>query len=67
MRIESPYCEHDGLNLTWESLEGLAKHNGPVTEPNWALAQLDAAWPLELGNMAIAGSAGGLDQRRHRL
>ena len=23
MRIESPYCEHDGLNLTWETLEGL--------------------------------------------
>ncbi len=48
MRLESPYCEHDGLNLTWESLEGLAKHNGPVTSPNWALAQLDAAYPLEL-------------------
>ncbi len=48
MRLESPYCEHDGLNLTWESLEGLAKHNGPVTQPNWALAQLDAAYQLEL-------------------
>jgi dGTPase len=49
MRLESPYCEFDGLNLTWELLEGLAKHNGPVTRPNWALAELDAAWPLELG------------------
>jgi dGTPase len=48
MRLESPYCEHDGLNLTWETLEGLAKHNGPVAEPNWALADLDAAYPLEL-------------------
>jgi len=48
MRIESPYCEHDGLNLTWETVEGLAKHNGPVTQPNWALAQLDAQWPLDL-------------------
>jgi dGTPase len=48
MRLESPYCEHDGLNLTWELLEGLAKHNGPVFEPNWALAELDAAYPLEL-------------------
>ncbi len=48
MRLESPYCEHDGLNLTWEALEGLAKHNGPVTEVNWALAELDAAYPLEL-------------------
>jgi len=49
MRLESPYCEFDGLNLTWELLEGLAKHNGPVTDPNWALAALDAAWPLDLG------------------
>ncbi|MBC2668678.1 deoxyguanosinetriphosphate triphosphohydrolase [Novosphingobium piscinae] len=49
MRLESPYCEFDGLNLTWELLEGLAKHNGPVSAPNWALAELDAAWPLDLG------------------
>jgi dGTPase len=49
MRLESPYCEHDGLNLTWETLEGLAKHNGPVAEPNWALAELDVDYPLELG------------------
>ncbi len=48
MRLESPYCEHDGLNLSWELLEGLAKHNGPVTAPNWALAELDAAYPLDL-------------------
>ncbi len=49
MRLESPYCEHDGLNLTWELLEGLAKHNGPVEgTPNWALAELDTAFPLEL-------------------
>ena len=48
MRIECPYPEHDGLNLTWDLLEGLAKHNGPVIAPNWALAELDAAFPLEL-------------------
>ncbi|MCZ8321517.1 MAG: deoxyguanosinetriphosphate triphosphohydrolase [Novosphingobium sp.] len=48
MRIESPYCEHDGLNLSWEVLEGLAKHNGPVGMINWALAELDAAYPLDL-------------------
>lgn len=52
MRLESPYCEHEGLNLTWELLEGLAKHNGPVPRPTWALAELDAAFPLELGNRA---------------
>ncbi len=49
MRLESPYCEHDGLNLTWELLEGLAKHNGPVAEPGWALTELNAAFPLDLG------------------
>ena len=48
MRLESPYCEHDGLNLTWETLEGLAKHNGPVEDPGWALAELDRRYPLEL-------------------
>ena len=48
MRLETPYCEHDGLNLTWETLEGLAKHNGPVNDPHWALAELDAAFPLDL-------------------
>lgn len=48
MRIECPYPEHDGLNLSWDLLEGLAKHNGPVAAPNWALAELDAAFPLEL-------------------
>ena len=48
VRLESPYCDHDGLNLTWETLEGLAKHNGPVGEVNWALAEIDAAYPLAL-------------------
>jgi dGTPase len=53
MRLESPYCEHDGLNLTWEMLEGLAKHNGPVGPDSpkgqpWALAELDKAYPLDL-------------------
>ena len=48
MRLESPYCDHEGLNLSWELLEGLAKHNGPVPTPNWAMAELDAAFPLAL-------------------
>ena len=52
MRLESPYCEHDGLNLTWEMLEGLAKHNGPVAQPNWALSELDQAYNLDLGTYA---------------
>jgi dGTPase len=52
MRLESPYVEHDGLNLSWDMLEGLAKHNGPVRKPTWALAELDAAFPLDLSSHA---------------
>ncbi len=48
MRLERPYCDIDGLNLSWEVLEGLAKHNGPVAAPGWALQELDRAFPLEL-------------------
>jgi dGTPase len=29
--LEHRYPEFDGLNLTWESLEGVVKHNGPLT------------------------------------
>jgi dGTPase len=34
--LEHRYPAFDGLNLTWESLEGIVKHNGPLTEPNGA-------------------------------
>jgi dGTPase len=47
-RLETPYPRHPGLNLTWETLEGLAKHNGPVVEPGWALAQVDDELSLDL-------------------
>src|SRR3546814_466568 len=52
MVIEQPYPLWDGLNLTWETLEGLAKHNGPVRNPGWALAAADAMVPLELSTHA---------------
>jgi dGTPase len=32
-RLERRYAEFDGLNLTWETLEGVVKHNGPLTGP----------------------------------
>jgi dGTPase len=32
--LEHRYAEFDGLNLTWETLEGIVKHNGPLTGPN---------------------------------
>ncbi len=50
MVIDSPYPRWPGLNLTWETLEGLAKHNGPIHDPAWALAEADATFPLELGH-----------------
>lgn len=31
-RLEHRYAEFDGLNLSWETLEGLVKHNGPLTD-----------------------------------
>ena len=49
MVLERTYPGWNGLNLTWETLEGLAKHNGPIAAPEWALAEADAAFPLELG------------------
>src|SRR5687767_66992 len=47
-RLETPYPDFDGLNLSWEALEGLAKHNGPVPKPNWAMAEANAGFDLEL-------------------
>jgi dGTPase len=47
-RLETPYPDWDGLNLSWETLEGLAKHNGPVNQPSWALAEANRQWDLEL-------------------
>jgi len=49
-RLETPYPGFDGLNLSWEALEGLAKHNGPVGEPTWAMAEANGDWDLELGS-----------------
>jgi len=50
--LECPYPRFDGLNLTWETLEGLAKHNGPVRNPGWALAEIDACFALDLDSHA---------------
>lgn len=53
--LERHYAEWDGLNLTWETLEGIAKHNGPVTPPiPYALADYSARHDLELHTHASA-------------
>lgn len=53
--LERTYAEFDGLNLTWETLEGIAKHNGPVHAPlPYALAEYNAIHDLELATHACA-------------
>ncbi|OWU81402.1 deoxyguanosinetriphosphate triphosphohydrolase [Phaeobacter sp. 22II1-1F12B] len=53
--LERHYADFDGLNLSWETLEGLAKHNGPVTgELPWALAAYAEKHDLELDSYASA-------------
>ncbi|WP_284165658.1 deoxyguanosinetriphosphate triphosphohydrolase [Frigidibacter sp. SD6-1] len=67
-RLERHYADFDGLNLTWETLEGMAKHNGPVIGPNasgshsvsdpalmpYALAEVNGRIDLELSTFASA-------------
>src|ERR1700748_2747955 len=63
--LEHRYPEFDGLNLTWESLEGIVKHNGPLVDKNGApigryrdrgvpmgVAEYDAKYDLELWSFA---------------
>jgi dGTPase len=57
--LEQRYAAFDGLNLTWETLEGLVKHNGPLTGRNSArkplpvtVAAFNDQMDLELGTFA---------------
>ena len=52
--IECRYAAFDGLNLTWECLEGLVKHNGPIREPRPSLAAYVARHDLELDSQPSA-------------
>ena len=52
--LESRYAAFDGLNLTWETLEGLAKHNGPLRKPPGYVADYTARHDLELHTHASA-------------
>lgn len=50
-KLEHRYADFDGLNLTWETLEGLVKHNGPLSEPvPGPIAGFDKRWPLDLSH-----------------
>src|SRR3954463_8598344 len=63
--LEHRYPEFDGLNLTWESLEGIVKHNGPLTDRDGAaigryrdrgipvgISDVNAIYDLELWSFA---------------
>ncbi len=52
--LEKRYAGFDGLNLTWETLEGLAKHNGPLLQPAAYVLEYDRAHPLALNSYASA-------------
>jgi dGTPase len=52
--LESRYAGWDGLNLTWETLEGLAKHNGPLRNPPAYIAEYNDRHRLDLNTHASA-------------
>ena len=53
--LEQRYADFDGLNLTWETLEGIAKHNGPIHgQPTPTVAALDREIGLDLTTYAGA-------------
>jgi len=53
-KLEQRYASFDGLNLSWETLEGLVKHNGPLagSEAPAPIKNFDQAFPLDLGQFA---------------
>ena len=71
--LERHYAEWDGLNLTWETLEGIAKHNGPVGDPvPYALADYNARHDLELhthasGEAQVAALSDDIAYNNHDL
>ena len=47
-RLERRYAEFDGLNLTWEALEGVVKHNGPLLPPAGSPSSVEARLPTTI-------------------
>jgi dGTPase len=52
-RLERHYADFDGLNLTWETLEGIAKHNGPLIAPGGATEALPYALTDYAGHIGL--------------
>ncbi|MBM3580054.1 MAG: deoxyguanosinetriphosphate triphosphohydrolase [Alphaproteobacteria bacterium] len=51
-KIESRFIEFEGLNLSWEMLEGVVKHNGPILEPHGYIAEYNSLHDLDLKNFS---------------
>jgi dGTPase len=49
-QLEQRYAAFDGLNLTWETLEGLVKHNGPLTGPHASPKNLQKPLPVAIAD-----------------
>jgi dGTPase len=48
-KLEHRYADFDGLNLTWETLEGIVKHNGPLAPPlAGPIESFNARWSLDV-------------------
>ena len=50
-RLENRYAAHDGLNLTWETLEGMLKHNGPLIDADGRSTGHHGALPFGLNDI----------------
>jgi dGTPase len=57
-KLEHRYADFDGLNLTWETLEGLVKHNGPLIGPLRPSLAREPATGTSPSNASHAGEAG---------
>ena len=48
--LEERYPSFNGLNLTWETLEGVVKHNGPLLDPHIVIKEYNKRHDLELNS-----------------
>jgi len=54
-KLENRYARFDGLNLTWETLEGVIKHNGPLTTSDMSSTVVEFCKHMDLEPHSFAG------------